>query len=229
MAPSVALVSAASEPDTDQGAGGENSSPPMSQTGAPRRRRASPVRGSTLAFVAAVAVTAGGAGFLATRQGVPVLVANRDLPAFQQVSQADVRETLVPRSSLPSDYKVDADAVVGTYTLDSLKQGETIAAGSLGPRVAVDVGHLATAALDATPAQALDGRLRPGDRIRLVPKGQAKATETQPLANVLVLRISRQDSRYVVTFGLTPKQLTQYESADFADWRLIRDAPYEAP
>ncbi len=119
-----------------------------------------------------------------------------------------MRETLVPRSSLPSDYKVDADAVVCTYTLDSLKQGETITASFLGPRIAADVGDLATTALDATPAQALDGRLRPGDRIRLVPGGQVKATGTQPLANVLVLRISRQDSRYVVTFGLTPTQLT---------------------
>ena len=140
-----------------------------------------------------------------------------------------MRETQVPHSSLPSDYKVDPDAVVGAYTLDSLKQGETITADSLGPRIAAEVGHLATAALDATPAQALDGRLRPGDRIRLIPGGQLKATETPPLANVLVLRISREDSRYVVTFGLTPTQLTQYESADFADWRLIRDAPYKAP
>jgi hypothetical protein len=186
------------------------------------------MRASTLLALLALAVTAAGAVYLRGQSGVTVVVSTRDLPAFHRISQEDVVETRVAKSSLPAAFESDEDAVIGKFTTSPLDKSSVLVGETLGPRLnQTNPSALVVTALDASPAQALSGALKAGDRVTLL-ISDAPSAIPLVIRHVIVLHEVRvKKGAYVVTVGLQRKQAKAFASTTLTDWRLLRERAYE--
>lgn len=151
----------------------------------PRRRR------PALAAIAVLLIVGGAAlaGLLALRldSRVPVLVMSQDVPAGTEITRDIVSTTNVASEGLrlvPAD---DIEAVLGTYTSQSLAQGQLLEIESLttAEPIAADQAQVG---IPLDPASTPSG-LRSGDLVRLVRVGDGTTPPT-PIATGLVLRTS---------------------------------------
>jgi hypothetical protein len=167
----------------------------------PRRLRAGPL--SRYLLVVAVLAVAG-AIFTATREPdqVPVLVATRDIPAYHVISPADV--ALGTRPAAPKE-RYAALPVEGRLTLTAIAKNQPLRQAQVAPDVAsVLTGALTVHGFAVSRATALNGALRPGDRIQLlmVRDGQRLALvrkDGKDLDRLEAVVLSLTDEREMVT------------------------------
>ncbi len=128
-----------------------------------RRARAGPLS-RYLLVLAVLAVAA--AIFVTNRRPdqVAVLVATRDVPAYQTIAAGDVtlglRAAAQGYASLP---------VAGRLSLRGLTKGQPLRQADIAPDVAAALGpKLVVQGFPVAPATVLDGALSPGERIQVV-------------------------------------------------------------
>lgn len=153
-----------------------------------------PIRVSHAIFVLVALIAAGGVAYLSFTSGAEeVYVADVDLPAYHQITERDVEIKPVDRHQLPADAVRDRDALLGRYTLASIRQDQPFRSGQLGPRLPdVTIIDKAIVALPWSPETTIGGRLARGDRVDILlssnnnPGAQAAGLR---LTNVLVLDV----------------------------------------
>lgn len=104
--------------------------------------------------------------------GIPVLVATRDLPAGAQVATEDLRVVRVPPDAVPDRAVTDPATAAGAVLAGALGTGEVLTTTRLhGPGLLVGApeGSVAVSVPVADPT--ILGSLRPGDRVRLLAVG----------------------------------------------------------
>jgi flagella basal body P-ring formation protein FlgA len=83
-----------------------------------------------------------------------VCVAIANLPAYDQITAADVRKTEVPSDDVPSQATTDPSDLVGRYTLAAVQRDRPFDLAGLGPKL--PVGALAQRLIVGLPASILD-------------------------------------------------------------------------
>jgi Flp pilus assembly protein CpaB len=164
--------------------------------------------------------------------GVEIVTADTDLPAFHQITGDDLQDRTVARNRIPDDAVTDPDALTGRYITGPHRQGQPFRREGLGPRLPDgELGSLTVTALPATAAHTLNGRVVPGDRVRLVLHPEEPAAGVPvTLTGVLVLDVAapnRGDDDYVVTVALDRDQAGQYARAGWTTWILLLEPPVE--
>jgi Flp pilus assembly protein CpaB len=186
-----------------------------------------PRRLSLYVLLLLLVIGVGGTAYLATRSRTPkphvalayAYTAARDLPAFHQIVEEDVRKSLLPRSSLPKAAVTDRDALLGHYTLDPVGQDTPIDASRLGPML--PVGALKSAVVTGLPASSADvmqGGLSRGDEVDVVlsPRVPSRSTGGATLQHVLVVDVrptSTKPPDYDVIIAMSPKDESQLRMA----------------
>lgn len=190
-------------------------------------RRGRSIRASRAAMVVVGVLALFGVGYLTVTSGTEeVYVAAVDLPAYRQLTQADMRMLAVNRRDVPDDAVRDRNALIGRYTLSATDADRPFHTGSLGPRLPRRAIQSAIVALPATPETTLGGRLARGDRVDVLLSREDEPAASAQLTDVLVLDIV--NSAVVVT-------TTSLNAAAFATARgtstivVVRTSPYAGP
>jgi hypothetical protein len=170
-------------------------------SGAPTPSRPFRIRLSQLAWllVACAAV----AGFVVTswHRGpklVQVPTASRAIAAYTVVDSTELHMTWIPSNRIPAQ-SLRALPDGHRVTLVALAADAPIPSASLGPDAGDQSGHLLVTGAQLTAAAALNGSLRPGDRVTVSATGS-----TAVAREVLVIQVaktSEADRPYAVTFG----------------------------
>jgi Flp pilus assembly protein CpaB len=156
----------------------------------PRRRSH---RASTYFLVGVLAICAAGGWYLwqrglATRI---VCVATADMPAYHQITMADVQRTEVPLSAIPSRATADPEDLVGRYTLVPARRGRPLDLADLGPRLpAGALSQQLVIGLPVSISDLADGAVVRGDRVDILLSSTAAASPRNGvLRRVLVLNV----------------------------------------
>ena len=159
-----------------------------------------PRRLSLYVLLLLLGVGIGGTIYLATRSRTPkpsvglayVYTAARDLPAFHQIAEEDLRKSPVLRSSLPKAPVTSRDALLGHYTLDPVGQDTPIDAARIGPMLPVGaLRATVVTGLPASPADVMHGGLSQGDEVDVVlsPRAPSRSSGGATLQHVLVMDV----------------------------------------
>ncbi len=150
---------------------------------APRRRR------PTLAVVAVLLIVGGAliAGLLALRMDdrVMVLVANKDIPAGQQITAADLSTTKVSYDQVSLVPEDQADVVIGTYTEVNIEQGQLIDAAMLTRSTPLSADRAIVGVTLASGRVPLS-KINPGDKVLVVRLGDGQRPAVE-ITEALVL------------------------------------------
>ncbi len=168
-----------------------------------------------------------GVGYLTITSGTEeIYVAAADLPAYQQLTQADVRVHGMNQRDIPDDAVRDRNALIGRYTLTATEADRPFRTGSLGPRLPARSIQSAVVALPATPETSLGGRLARGDRVDvLLSREDEPATEIR-LADVLVLDIVNS----AIVVATAPRDAARFATARGSSTIVVvRTKPYAGP
>jgi Flp pilus assembly protein CpaB len=135
------------------------------------------------------------------RGTIEIYVATRDLPAFHQITQADVRKERVPQDNVPLDALRDRDGLLGRYMLKPLAQDRPFRKSVVGPLLKPDELHgLSFVAIEASPESTLGGRLARGDRVDVLLSATDADSPSVGLRDVLVVEVARE----AVVIAVTP-------------------------
>jgi Flp pilus assembly protein CpaB len=151
------------------------------------------VRGSRVFLLIAVLAGIGGVFFLSkTRTPGEVYVAARDIPAYHQILEGDVRRIQMNANGIPAGAVRERDLLLGRYTLTPVGQDKPYARGELGPVLTAGaLEGLGLVAFEASAETTLGGNLARGDRVDVLlsATGPAPASGSVELDGVLVLDI----------------------------------------
>lgn len=155
---------------------------------------------SSLLAVVVVLVAIGGSVWLNERdsdRAVELAVLNSDLPAYHQISAADIAEDRIVRSRRDSEGAVASpEDLVGRYLLAQTKAGTALMDSGLGP--ALEQGALddrTAVAVEATDAMTLAGTLTGGSLVdvTMVPPDGSSASPVH-LPGLIVLNVLKTSS-----------------------------------
>ena len=170
-------------------------------------------------------VLTGGLAYLLLTSGTEVVyVANRDLPAYHQITQEDVRRFPVDRGQIPDDAVRDRDVLLNRYTLVATLQDHPFRKGQLGPKLAPNSLSTPIFALAANGQTTIAGRLARGDRVDVIASSSSRPNIR--LTQVLVVDVVDGPNAAVV-LGVTETQSAELAAAaDATTIRIIRVQPY---
>lgn len=172
----------------------------------PRRR---PRRASTYFLIGVLAACAIGGWYLWQRGLTTrtVCVATADLPAYDQITPADVRKAELPSDEIPSQAVADPSELVGRYTLAAARRYRPIDLAELGPRL--PSGTLAQQLVVGLPvsiSEIAGGAVAPGDRVDiLLSSTAASSPRNGVLRRVLVLDVKsggNQPGQFVIVCAI---------------------------
>lgn len=150
-----------------------------------------------------------GAGYLWWRDSerLQVWVASADLPAYRQLSRADVRLAWVRTGALPRDPLAKDAVVLGRYSLATVARGKALSVADVGP--ALSVGSLrgrSVVSLSASTADIGGALIARGGRINVLLSSTASEEPRNGVLNdaiVLDVRpLGKQPDAYVVVLGV---------------------------
>jgi Flp pilus assembly protein CpaB len=190
-------------------------------------RRVRPIRLSRAAMIVVAVLALAGVGYLTITSGTEeVYVAAADLPAYRQLTQADVRVHTVNQRDVPDDAVRDRNALIGRYTLTAAEADRPFRTGSLGPRLPARAIQSAVVALPATPETSLGGRLARGDRVDVLLSREDEPAAEVRLADVLVLDIVNS----AIVVATTPRDAATFATARGSSTIVVvRTTPYAGP
>lgn len=180
-------------------------------------------------------VTVAGVLYLTLTSGTErVYVAAVDLPAYHQLTQADLRLMPVDRRQIPPDAvpERDRDMLLGRYTTTALRQDQPLHINLLGPRLPIGAIECSIVALPWNPETNLGGRLARGDRVDILlsPNGPAQGLILgRRIAGVLVIDLVDGPNASVIV------AMTQADVDEFMAGRgsstvfVARTRPYVGP
>lgn len=168
-----------------------------------------------------------GVGYLTVTSGTEeVYVAAADLPAYRQLTQADVRVLAVNRRDVPDDASHNREALIGRYTLTATDADRPFRTEQLGPRLAPRAIRAAVVALPATPETTLGERLARGDRVDVLLSSKDEPAAESRLTDVLVLDIVNS----AVVVATTPSDAGTFAAARGSSAIVVvRTNPYSGP
>jgi len=183
------------------------------------------MRASRAAFLVVATVLAGGLTYLLLTSGTEVVyVANRDLPAYHQITQEDVRQFPMNRGQIPDDAVRDRDVLLNRYTLVAILQDHSFQKGQLGPKLPPNSLATPIFALAANGQTTIAGRLARGDRVDVIVSSSSRPNLR--LTQVLVVDVVDGPNAAVV-LGVTETQSTELTAATGATTvGIIRVQPY---
>lgn len=186
-----------------------------------------PIRASRTAMIVVGVFALLGVGYLTVTSGTTdVYVAAEDLPAYRQLTQADVRVLAVNRRDVPDDAAHDRNALIGRYTLTATDADRPFRTGQLGPRLAPRAIRSAVVALPATPETTLGERLARGDRVDVLMSSKDEPATELRLTDVLVLDIVNS----AVVVATTPSDAGTFAAARGSSAIVVvRTNPYSGP
>lgn len=154
-----------------------------------------PVRLSLVAVLLVSVLAVGGYIYLqATRHPVGIYVATRDLPAYHQITQADVRRIMVSAAGAPANAISDRERLLDHYTLKSISQGGAFRGHMLGPRLMTGALHgFLIVALRSSAETTLGGRIGRGDLVDMLlsaTSGAHKVERSMMLRSILILDVT---------------------------------------
>jgi Flp pilus assembly protein CpaB len=189
-----------------------------------------PLRLSTAVFLVAALIAVGGVLYLTLSGGTErVYLAARDLPAYHQLTQADVRTAEVPRGEVPADAVRDRDALLGRYTLLAAQQDRPYQGSQLGPKLPDGALDRPLVAVKAVAETTMGGRLSRGDRVDVVLPPSQNGPAAVRLADVLVVdTVGGPDAALIL--GINPAQENELPAVRGAVGPVIvRTHPYAGP
>jgi Flp pilus assembly protein CpaB len=171
-----------------------------------------------------------GIGYLTFTTGTEdVYVAAMDLPAYHQITQADLRVWPVQRHDVPDGAVRSRDALLARYTLTAMRAERPFQLTALGPRLPERSIVSAMVALPSTPETTLGGRLARGDRVDVVLSPNDHSGVGQRLTDVLVLDVIDGANAAVVVTVDQPAALTLAAARGSSTITVIRRVPYAGP
>lgn len=161
-------------------------------------------------FLVVVMVTGiAGAGYLWLRDNErrQVWVASVDLPAYRQLSLADVRLAWVRAGELPRDPLTKDAVVLGRYGLTAVDRGKPLSAAELGPALlGVSLQGRSVVSLPASTADIGGALIARGGRINVLLSSTASEGPRSGVLNdaiVLDVRpLGKQPDAYIVVLGV---------------------------
>ena len=200
----------------------------------PPRRRA--VRGSVAVLVLTLVIAILGAGYLWSGANTTmVYVATRDLPAYHQIGELDVRRVPVRGRLGASDAVIQhLDSVLGRYTLRSMRHDDTFRTDMLGPLLRRGaLADLLVLTVTGRTESTLGGAAARGDRVDLVLAPRGQSNRRYSIVRDVLLIDTRGTVGYgksSVSFGVTSEQEEVFASvAGEAELFVVRRAPYSRP
>lgn len=163
-----------------------------------------------------------------------VYVAAVDLPAYHQLTQADLRLTPVDRRRIPPGAvsERDRDTLLGRYTTTALRQDQPIQINVVGPRLPIGAIESSIVALPWNPETSMGGRLARGDRVDILlsPNGPALGpTLGRRIGGVLVLDLVEGSNASVIV-AMTQADVDEFMAARGGSTVLVvRTRPYVGP
>jgi Flp pilus assembly protein CpaB len=128
-----------------------------------------PFRLSLVVWLVAGVIGASGVLYLAFNTDTEVVyVATRDLPAYHQLTQNDLRLTVVRARGVPDDAIRDQHVLLDRYTLGPIERDRPYERARLGPRLAAGSLTGPLIAVSAAAETTMGGRLARGDRVDVV-------------------------------------------------------------
>lgn len=158
-----------------------------------------------LALVCALVAALVAASFLsAAKQETQIIVAAKSLPAYTQITEADVVTVTVPEKGLPADVYKDPQDVIGRYTGMSVQQDAPFRQGQIVHGMDRPAGLVAEKSeirphvMVSVPLQKTDlGKgIRPGDHVNIVgivKKEKEGTVEIHTINNVEVAMLDDTD------------------------------------
>lgn len=136
--------------------------------GAVRSRLRPPYRASVYFLLGVVALTAAGVWYLWPRTQVNHIVyaAVTDVPAYHQITAANIQKKEVPSGQAPGHTTANPDDLIGRYTLVATSRGQPFDLDELGPRLTPGIlAAQIVVGLQATIADVDGGTIARGDHI----------------------------------------------------------------
>ena len=184
-------------------------------------------------LIALALVAAAGLSFLTFTGGTDeVYVAAVDLPAYHQLTQADIRLMPVDRRQVPPGAVHERDTLLGRYTMTAARQDQPFQISLVGPRLQIGPRENSIVALPSSPETTVGGRLARGDRVDILlsPNSAAKdAASARRIVGVLVLDLIDGPNAAVIV------AMTQWEVNELMAGRgnstviVVRTQPYLGP
>jgi Flp pilus assembly protein CpaB len=143
------------------------------------------LRGSTYFLVGVLVVSAGVGACLWRRNAISqeVYVATTDLPAYRQITTAEVKAVEMPSREVPEGAVTDLAGLLGRYTLGPAMGGKPLTLDGLGPQLpSAALAGQVIVGLAATTADIAGGALDRADRIRLL---LSSTSTDQPRSGVI--------------------------------------------
>ncbi len=173
---------------------------------------------------------AGGAAYLTyfprTRT---VYVAAVDLPAFHQLTEADVRKVDLSTKAIPAEPVIDRDSVLGRYTLAPVGQDAAMDKTKLGP-VLVG-GWLASrrlVAVESSTETNLGGALARGDVVDVLLSPTSAEGTAVTIDGVLVVDV--RPAPPAVLIAVTQQQESRWMTLrGMSQVTIARVKPYQRP
>jgi hypothetical protein len=204
------------------------------QTGS-RPSRPSGIRVSRLILLVVALITVAGVLYLTLTSGTEeVYMAAVDLPAYHQLTQADLRPMAVDRRTIPPGAVTerDRDTLLGRYTTTALRQDRPLQLDMVGPRLPIDAIESSIVALPWNPETSMGGRLARGDRVDILlsPNGPAQGPILgRRIAGVLVLDLVDGPNASVIV-AMTQADVDEFIAARGSSTVLVaRTRPYVGP
>jgi hypothetical protein len=200
------------------------------------RSRGRPYRASTYFWLVVVAACVVGALYLWKGVGTRfIYAAARDLPAYHQITERDVRRVPVRSSESPEKSTVDREALLDRYTLGPVAQDKPFDTSKVGP--VLSPRRLARArivGLGASHADVIGGRLARGDRVNLLfPNRAGGDRRPVQLERLLMLDVRKRPgsaAHYVVVLAVSGTDEEIFMAAAVRDGAFFtRAAPYRRP
>src|SRR6266487_831716 len=152
-------------------------------------------RASTYFLIGILVVSAAGAGYLWRRSLATrlVCVAAADLPAYQQITAADIHTAEVRADDVPAQAAASPRSLIGRYTLAAVQRGQPFDLAELGPRLPAGIlRQKLVVGLPASAAVIADGTVTLGARVDILLSSSAPAgTRSGVLRRALVLNVAR--------------------------------------
>jgi Flp pilus assembly protein CpaB len=187
-----------------------------------------------LAVLSACALGAGYLWFHSTRTRA-VQVAAADLPAFHQITSADLSVTAVPLEEVPSRATSSSTALVGRYTLTPTRRGRPYNLDNLGPRLPANaLADRVVISLATTTTDVGDGLVARGDTVDiLLSSTSTDHPRSGLLRQVLVLDVrpdaKRPDQVAVVCAVGRSDEMSLLDAGGTARLFIVRVTPSSSP
>lgn len=196
------------------------------------RRRIGPIRLSSILILLIGGLGLLGVAYLASGQSsTEVYVASRDLPAYHQLTQLDIRTTRLPAGETPKGATTERDALVGRYTLRWTGAENPLLLPELGPRLPSQAIGSSVLALPANPETTLGSRLGRGDTIDILlsPGADAMEADSRRIAGALVLDLTPPPNEAVVV-AVDPAAVGDVLAArGYSVYSIVRISAYSGP